>query len=396
MTVVGEPSPTAGEVEELASCAADGFARRYERSPTGVVVAPGRVNLLGEHTDYNQGYVLPCAIDRFLAVAIAPRDDDLACCSSTSAGDATVRLSSVNTASPLQGWACYPAGVAWALGDAGISVPGFDLFVESDLPPGAGLASSAALECATGIGLLAMVGHPLEQGALAKICQQAENEIVGAPTGIMDQMACLLGVSSRALFIDCRTLDVEPVPFDPTAGSLELLVIDTRVRHDLTAGGYATRRRGCEEAAARLGIASLRDLELDALDLGRGKLSETQYRLARHVVTENQRVLRGCEHLRSGDLASIGKLFSESHRSLRDDFAVSCLELDTAVFAANEAGALGARLTGAGFGGCAIALVPADRCAEVTLAVQEAAERISAPPVAIHRVEAVEGARQVR
>lgn len=394
--MVGEPSPRAREVDEVASCAADGFARRYKRSPTGLVVAPGRVNLLGEHTDYNHGFVLPCAIDRFLAVAIAPRDDDLASCCSASAGDATVRLSSVNDAGRREGWACYPAGVTWALRDEGIAVPGFDLFVESDLPVGAGLASSAALECATGIGLLAMVGHPLERRALAKLCQRTENEIVGAPTGIMDQMACLLGAQSRALFIDCRSLDVEPVPFDPSAGRLELLVIDTRVRHNLTAGGYPTRRRGCEEAAARLGLASLRDLELDALDSGRAKLSEMQYRLARHVVTENQRVLRGCEHLRSGDLASIGKLFTESHRSLRDDFAVSCLELDAAVLAATEAGALGARLTGAGFGGCAIALVPADRCAEVTLAVQEAAEHISAPPVAIHRVKVVEGARQLR
>jgi len=295
----------------------------------------------------------------------------------------------------VTGWAAYPAGVAWALREAGQPAGGASLAVDADLPQGAGLSSSAALECATALALTALAGTDLPRPRLAALARQAENRFVGVPSGIMDQSAALLCEAGHALLLDCRTGQTSAVPFDPAAAGLRLLVIDTRAAHELTGGGYAGRRAECEAAARRLGVPALRDLPADGDPLA-ALADPVLRRRARHVITDNRRVHEVVALLRAGAVAAIGPALTASHVSLREDFEISWPEADTAVDAAVSAGALGARMIGGGFGGSVIALVPRDRDQAARTAVREAfADRGWRRPVFLDAVPSA-SARRLR
>jgi galactokinase len=349
----------------------DAFAERFGRRPEGVWAAPARVNLIGEHTDYNDGFVLPLAIDRRVTVAAARRGDDLLRLVSLERGERRLRLAEVAPGA-VDGWAAYAAGTLWALQRDGVEVGGLDLLLASDVPIGSGLSSSAAVECATLLAARALYGGPDEPARLAAIARRAENDVVGVPCGIMDQMAALACRAAHALLLDCRSLEADQVPFAPADAGLAVLVVDTRVSHALADGAYAERRAACEQAAGLLGVPALRDATRADLDAARGRLGELRHRRARHVVAENARVLEVVEQLRRGRPEAIGDALRASHASLRGDYEVSAPELDAAVEAAEAAGALGARMTGAGFGGCALALVPAGAADAVAGAVAAA------------------------
>jgi len=340
----------------LADEVCDRFGRTFDQLPEGIWRAPGRVNIIGEHTDYNEGFVLPMALSEGVVVCAARRSDHRLVLSSRQAGSAVVELDNLTPGS-VTGWAGYAAGVAWALRQAGYLVLGASIAIDSDLPVGVGLSSSAALECAIALALTELSGVTVPRTELARIARQAENDFVGVPSGIMDQTAALLCRAGHALLIDCRTDCAAAVSLDLTSANRCLMIIDTRIRHALTDGKYAERNRECQAAARALGVRSLRDAaaeeELASIP------SETIRRRARHVIHENRRVLQAAQLLQEGQLAGIGNLMTASHTSLRDDFQVSWPEADAAVDAAISAGADGARMTGGGFGGSVIALVPA-------------------------------------
>ncbi|MGU3643776.1 galactokinase [Microbacterium sp. C23T] len=354
------------------------FAARFGADAVGTWSAPGRVNLIGEHTDYNDGFVLPFAIQHRTHVALAPRADGVFRVRVASTfDDATVEvaLDDLDALFPAQRddvpeWARYPLGVAWALlaasGTDPQAVAGVDLAFASDVPVGAGLSSSAAIEGATAVALADTWGIDLDRVALAKVGRRAENEAVGAPTGIMDQMASLLGRADSAIFLDCRSLDAQVIDLGFADAGLELVVIDTGVKHSHATGGYGERRAACERGAAALGVPALRDVSIDDLPRLAELVDDVTYRRVRHVVTENQRVLDTVRTLREQGPTAIGDLLVASHASMRDDFEISVPELDTAVEAALAAGAVGARMTGGGFGGAAIALVAHDKVQAVT------------------------------
>jgi galactokinase len=342
------------------------FRERFGGEPDGVWLAPGRANLMGEHTDYNDGFVLPFALGQGVtaaaAVASGPAASRRLTLCSRQEPDTVVSVDLDGLApGQVAGWAAYPAGVAWALEAAGYRVPGACVSIDSDLPVGAGLSSSAALECATALALTALAGLDVPRADLVTIARRAENEFVGVPTGVMDQSASLRCQAGHALLLDCRSLEVTQVPFDPAAAEAGLLLVNTRARHALADGEYGRRRAECEEAARRLGVPSLRSVtdlaDVDRLD------DPVLRRRARHVVADDQRVLEVVALLRSSAAAAaygeIGRLLSEAHASLRDDFEVSWPEADAAVEAAVAAEAAGARMIGGGFGGSVLALVPA-------------------------------------
>ncbi|HLI39324.1 MAG TPA: galactokinase [Streptosporangiaceae bacterium] len=374
----------------LAQRCARWFRECFGAEPDGVWLAPGRVNLIGEHTDYNEGFVLPFALGQGVAVAASPRPDGVLALRSRQhpAEDTEVPLGGLAPGVAMPGWAAYPAGVAWALREAGYPVRGASIAIDSDLPAGAGLSSSAALECSAALALVALAragedggrGGQQPAGArdvprqeLAAIARRAENDFAGVPCGIMDQSAALLCRAGHALLLDCRSLETSQVPFAPEAAGLRLLVIDTRAQHELSGGEYGSRRAQCEEAARRLGVSSLRAVtdpgELDRLD------DPVLRRRARHVVADNQRVHAVAGLLRAGaagdrsTAARVGALLTQSHCSLRDDFEVSWPEADMAVDAAVAEGALGARMIGGGFGGSVIALVPQPTVEQVTAGI---------------------------
>ncbi|WP_308291206.1 galactokinase [Microbacterium ureisolvens] len=371
------------------------FAARFGADPTGTWSAPGRVNLIGEHTDYNDGFVLPSAIQHRTHVALAPRADGvLRVRVASTFDDATVDvgLDELDALFPARRddvpeWARYPLGVAWALLAASATDPstvtGVDLAFASDVPVGAGLSSSAAIESATAVALADAWGIDLDRVALAKVGRRAENEAVGAPTGIMDQMASLLGRADAAIFLDCRSLEAQVIDLGFAGAGLELVVIDTGVKHSHATGGYGERRAACERGAAALGVPALRDVSVDDLPRLAELVDEVTFRRVRHVVTEDQRVLDTVRTLREQGPTAIGDLLVASHASMRDDFEISVPELDTAVEAALAAGAVGARMTGGGFGGAAIALVAHDLVRAVTDAATAAfaAAGFAAPTV---------------
>jgi len=341
-------------------------------APDGVWSAPGRVNLIGEHTDYNEGFVLPFAIDRRTAVAVRRRADHrIRVVSTLDPVPVEVPLTELPNLFPgadtrIPRWSAYPLGVAWAtLAAAGTTaiteLPGLDLAFASDVPVGAGLSSSAAIEGATALALNDLWDLELDRETLARVGRRAENEAVGAPTGIMDQMAAMLGERDAAVFLDCRSLTAELVPLGFADAGLEVVVIDTRVTHAHATGGYRDRREACERGAAALGVPALRDLMITDLatieDAADAVLDDVTLRRVRHIVTENQRVLDTVRALRTRGPRAVGAYLTASHASMRDDFEISVPELDTAVASALAAGALGARMTGGGFGGAAIALV---------------------------------------
>jgi galactokinase len=362
--------------------AASLFRERFGGEPDGVWLAPGRANLMGEHTDYNDGFVLPFALGQGVtaaaAVASGPSASRRLTLCSRQEPDTVVSVDLDGLApGQVAGWAAYPAGVAWALEAAGYRVPGACVAIDSDLPVGAGLSSSAALECATALALTALAGVDVPRADLVTIARRAENEFVGVPTGVMDQSASLRCQAGHALLLDCRSLEVAQVPFDPATAGAGLLLINTRADHVLSDGAYGRRRAECEEAARRLGVPSLRSVtdpaDVDRLD------DPVLRRRARHVVADDQRVLEVVALLRSlggpgpdaaspgsaagsadaaGAYGEIGRLLTQAHASLRDDFEVSWPEADAAVEAALAAGAAGARMIGGGFGGSVLALVP--------------------------------------
>ena len=382
-------------MSDLIQTVTDGFTSRFDVSPAELWSAPGRVNLIGEHTDYNDGFVFPFAINRRTVVGIGLRGDRLLRVASSFAAE-TVELSLDDlTPENLAGWSAYPLGVAWALSQFGADLavlPGFDVFVDSDVPIGAGLSSSAAIESAVAVALNDLWELRLDRRVLARVGQLAENRAVGAPTGIMDQSASLLGQADAAVFLDCRSLDAEVVPLGFDGAGLELLIIDTQVSHAHSTGGYASRRASCELGARMLGVTSLRDLAVDDLGRAADVLDDETFRRVRHVVTENQRVLDTVRTLRAEGPTAIGALLDGSHLSMRDDFEISVPELDLAVETARGAGAIGARMTGGGFGGAAIALTPRALIPAVTAAVTAAfaARGFAAPDLFV--VRAADGA----
>lgn len=363
--------------------AADFFRDRFGRSPDGLWSAPGRVNLIGEHTDYNGGFVLPFAIDRRTTVAVARRDDGMLMTQSLQRPGDCIEISLNDLdADRDRGWAAYVFGVVWALREAGHDIGGLNIVVDGGVPTGAGLSSSAALECAVGLAALDLHGIETAPESLARLAQRAENDYVGVPCGLMDQMAVSVCRAEHALFFDVRDDVRAHEPFAPHDAGLALLVVDTRAQHELASGEYANRRRACETAAKQLGVKFLRDIKASDLDHALGQLDDNVLRRrVRHVVSENERVLAAVELLRANKLDDLGPLLTASHTSLRDDFEVSSTELDATVDAALAAGALGARMTGGGFGGSAIALATQDKGTDIAQAVEaEFRRRGFAPP----------------
>lgn len=369
--------------DDVAARATAGFRSAYGEPPAGRWAAPGRANLIGEHTDYNDGFVLPFALPLRTVVAAAPQPGDTWTVCSELTGE-TIAFGADELAGPgrVDGWGAYVAGVVWALREAGHTPPGARLAIASDVPLGAGLSSSAALEAAVLAALVDLGGLDLPAERRPRLAQRAENDYVGAPTGIMDQSAVIRCRAGHALFLDCRDESVEQVPFDLDAAGLAVLVVDSRAPHRHADGEYAARRGSCERAAGLLGVAALRDVPADGLADALARLDEDETRRrVRHVVTENQRVLDTVALLRAGRVREIGPLLTASHASMRDDFEITVPEIDTAVEAALGAGALGARMTGGGFGGCVLALVDAERADAVAAAVTAAyAERGFAAP----------------
>lgn len=345
------------------------FQNLFGHLPEVTSEAPGRVNLIGEHIDYSEGYVLPFAIANRTHAAISRSSDGLVRISSHQRRNNifSIAISDVKPGSKGD-WEKYVLGVIWSLGVS----EGLNILVDGNVPAGAGLSSSAALECAVAVGLNTLLGLGLSDKELARATQRAENEYVGVPCGIMDQSVSIMGRAGSALLLDCRDLSTESIPFNVADAGLELLIIDTQAHHALIDGGYAERRASCESAAAKLGVKSMRDLTLEQLLAGKDKLSEVEFIRARHAVTEISRVLSTVDALKGGDFEEVGALINQSHNSLRDDYAVSCPELDLAVDAARSAGALGSRMVGGGFGGSAIALLRVEDVDRARIAIADA------------------------
>ncbi|MET7732838.1 galactokinase [Streptomyces sp. NPDC005402] len=353
----------------------DGFTELYGTAPEGVWSAPGRVNLIGEHTDYNDGFVMPFALPHTAVAAVSRRADGVLRLHSADVEGGVVELRLDDLAPESdRNWTAYPAGVVWALREAGHPVTGADVHLASTVPSGAGLSSSAALEVVVALALNDLYDLGLQRWQLARLCQRAENVYVGAPTGIMDQTASACCETGHALFLDTRDLSQKQIPFDLAAEGMVLLVVDTRVKHAHNEGEYGKRRAGCERGAALLGVDALRDIPYGELDAALKRLGDDEeaVRLVRHVVTEDERVEKVVALLESGETRAIGPVLIAGHASLRDDFRISCPELDLVVDTALASGALGARMTGGGFGGSAIVLAEAADVEPLTKAVQEA------------------------
>jgi galactokinase len=349
------------------------FSEVFGVEPDGVWRAPGRVNLIGEHTDYNDGLVLPIALPNQIKITASARTDGVvAVASSGQDGVISFDLDSLAPGS-VKDWAAYPAGAAWVLREAQYGIGGANLLVESDLPSGAGLSSSAALLCATAVALLGLHDVQVDPAEVARLAQRAENQYVGAPVGLMDQMASMCCTAGHALYFDIRAMTTDQIPFNPAADDLTLLVVDVKAPHRHVDGEYAARRKSCEQAAAELGVPALRSIAFEDLDDALSRLSDDVVRRrVRHVVTEIRRVEDAVALMHAGRLRNVGPLFTASHASLRDDFEITVPELDVAVDTALAAGALGARMTGGGFGGCIIALVETSATNEVLTAIEKA------------------------
>jgi galactokinase len=381
------------------------YRRLFGTDPAGAWSAPGRANLIGEHTDYSGGLVLPFAIDARVQVAIGPSSDALfhvASAQRPGAVHAAPGDIEPGTAA-ARGWAAYPLAVVWALRERGIDVPPLDIALDSTVPVGAGLSSSAAVECAVALAISDHLGLGLGLPSIARIGQHAENDFVGMPCGLMDQMASAASTEGHALFFDVGADVIEHIPFQTERAGIATLIIDTRVHHSLADGEYAKRRADVERAAAIIGVDLLSEVLFSNLDWALGKLAddpqsvtpaEVLQRRATHVITENQRVRETVALLRAGYLEAIGEALSASHESLRDDFEVSCAELDLAAETAEAAGALGARMVGGGFGGSVIALAPNDRAGAVEDAVTRAFADAGYRAPVTRRVSPAAGARR--
>jgi galactokinase len=358
------------KLQDLASHVASEFEKLYGRPPRWIAAAPGRVNIIGEHTDYNDGFVLPMAIE-YYSVMAADRPVDgrqvITVRSTLEAEEATIDLTRpVRPAAPK--WGNYPRGVVAGFQERGIQPGGLDVLLHSTVPLGSGLSSSAALEVCTATLLEAVTGTTLDPVEKALLCQKAEHDFAGVPCGIMDQFISALGREGHLLLLDCRTRTTELVPMnDP---SVALLIINTNVKHELSGGEYAERRAQCEEAARNLGVESLRDVTAVQLEAGKSKMSENVYRRARHVIGEIGRTVHAAGSVRQSDWPAVGQLMYASHAALRDDYEVSCEELDVVVEIAEaigeQGGVYGCRMTGGGFGGCCVALVKAGAVEDIS------------------------------
>jgi galactokinase len=385
--------PGGGAVRPVRERVAGAFRARYGRTPPLVVRAPGRVNLIGEHTDYNDGFVLPMAIDRAVWIAFEPRADRTVAVHSLDMGEAAVAsLDALRR--DERGWFAYVQGVAWALAEgAGHRLAGWQGVVAGDVPIGAGLSSSAALEMATARAFAAASGLDWDPIAMARVGQRAENGWVGVQCGIMDQLAAAAGVAGHALLIDCRSLALQAVPLPPGTA---VLVLDTGTRRGLAYSAYNERRAQCHAAARYFGVPALRDVSLERFRERAGGLAPDIARRARHVIGENLRTVRAAEAMRRGDAAGLGAAMNASHLSLRDDFEVSTAELDAMVACAQaQGGCYGARMTGAGFGGCAVALVEASAAEPVAASVATCYAAATGIEPAIYVCEAAAGAALV-
>ncbi|MDH5372586.1 MAG: galactokinase [Acidimicrobiia bacterium] len=351
------------------------FATTFGGSPQGIWAAPGRANLIGEHTDYNQGLVLPFALGQRTWVAAAIRDDArIRVVSQQASGEGAIEFDLEHVdRGDLPNWVRYVAGVIRALN----CESGFDLAIDGRVPLGSGLSSSAALMCAVAVAANDLAGLNRSRMELAEAGQRAENDFVGAPTGMMDEVASLFGTAGHALLFDVRSRAIEQIPFDPAAHGVAVVIIDTRVSHALAESEYGDRRASCERAVDHFGLESLRDLGFDDLDRIAGSLDDRTFRRVRHVVTENVRVVEAAAALRADDWVELAGLMSASHVSLRDDYEVSCAELDAAVDLAIDAGALGARMMGGGFGGSAIVLIPLSKVDDLKESVSMAFAQLS-------------------
>ena len=350
-------------LQELALQTAADFTRTFGREPKWIAAAPGRVNIIGEHTDYNDGFVFPMAIERYTVIAAAPNDlPRITLRSSSGQGVAVIDLGLPLKPAPKGAWANYPMGVIAGFLARKIVPAGFDALMNSTVPLGGGLSSSASLEVATATLLEAVTGRTLDPVEKALLCQKAEHDFAGMPCGIMDQFISVLGRKDHVLLLDCRSRQTELVPF--TDATMAVLIVNTNVRHELTGSEYPTRRRQCETAARALGVPSLRDASAGLLEQNRGKLEDVVYRRARHVIGEIARTPRAAAAIRQRDWAQAGEAMYASHYSLKDDYEVSCPELDAVVEIARSigpsGGVSGCRMTGGGFGGCAVALVKTD------------------------------------
>lgn len=353
-------------LSELGELTAQRFASAYGRAPRWIAAAPGRVNVIGEHTDYNDGFVLPMAIERYTVIAAAPSAEGKpqAQFRSTESNGQSVVVDLSKSLQPLPKgtWANYAAGVLAGFQNLGVALPGFDAMISSTVPLGGGLSSSAALEVATATLLEAMTGKTLDPVAKALLCQEAEHKFAGVPCGIMDQFISAMGRKDNLLLIDCRSRQPELVPMSDA--SVSLLVTNTNVKHELGGGEYAARRSQCEAAAKTLGVVSLRDATFAALEQAKGRLEEVVFRRARHVIGEIARTTEAAREIRASNWNKTGELMYASHDSLRDDYEVSCAELDAVVEIARgigiKGGVYGCRMTGGGFGGCTVALVKTD------------------------------------
>ncbi len=370
----------------------DAFATFYEGEPDFVVRAPGRVNLIGEHTDYNDGFVLPMAIERAVWIALRPRPDKRVRVYALDLAEWAEF--SLNALQPDKGWAEYLKGVAWAWQEAGYSLCGWEGVLTGDVPRGAGLSSSAAVEMATARAFQAVSGFAWEPATMARLGQRAENAWVGVRCGIMDQMIAAAGRRGHALLIDCRTLETQSVPLPE---GVVVVILDTATRRGLVDSAYNERRRQCEAAARHFGVPALRDVSAAELSARDRELDEVIRRRARHVISENDRTLAAAAAMRRGDAATLGRLMDASHVSLRDDFEVSSPALDTMVtLARRHPGCLGARMTGAGFGGCAVALVVAAQAEAFAAEVAAAYRAATGLEPTITITTAADGAAVVR
>jgi galactokinase len=403
--------------------AVQAFSAVHDREPEGVWVAPGRVNLIGEHTDYSGGLVLPLALPQVCTVAAATRDDGVFSVRSRQQPGAVVTAAVTSLPGEVKGWAAYAVGIAWALREAGHRISGADVVLDSTVPIGAGLSSSAAIGCSVASALRDLFDLPLDGLELAAIARRCENEFAGAPTGVMDQTVSMMARQGHLLYLDTRSMQIEHVPFALDKVGLTLLVIDTRTSHELTDGGYASRRKAVEDGARLLGVRELRDVEDADLAVALTRLeaagdnasgvngsgdndsgdndsgdsdSGVLVRRVRHVVTENARVRAVVEVLQSGaDPRQVGPILTAGHRSLRDDFEISTPELDAAVEAAEAAGAYGARMFGGGFGGSALALVETDAVDAVRVAVEQAYVERGFQPAAFFSAVPAAGAHRL-
>ncbi len=369
-----------------------GFKEVFGYEPEGVWSAPGRANLIGEHTDYNEGFVFPFGIDKRTYVALSPRSEWL--CRVSSDIDGKTYETDLSSKPEDMDWALYPLGVAWVMREWAKS--GFDAFFTSNVPVGSGLSSSAAIECAIGVALNEIWSAGRTKQQIALLGQRAENDVVGAPTGMMDQTASMLAERDSAVFLDCQSLEAKAVPLHLEERDLVVAVIDTRVAHRHSDGGYRVRRESCERGASIMGVNSLRGLTKADLSRAQSLLSDVDFRRVRHIVTENQRVLDSIDALQAGDMARFGELLLASHDSMAHDFEISIEELDLAVEVAMKTGAIGSRMTGGGFGGAAIAVIDKALLSTLEKNCQAAFSAKGYPEPKVFAVVPSEGAKRER